>query len=178
MKGDVANVTERVTHLRYNTAIIKKCPVERRLSMQERVTGNEYRTSIVCVDSYDSQIMSGRICNQFCDGIGFHSTIDFLERMEELLDSMRCPQPFMRARSISEPPSRPVPSPIDVRTQEGTCATFAIRIMFRQNASWQGTVSWLEGERTENFRSALELLLLMDGVLTACTKELEPANVI
>lgn len=146
--------------------------------MQERATGNEFRTSVVCVDAYDAQVMTGRIYNTFCEGICFQSTMDFLARMEGLLNSMRCPQPFMTKRSISESPDRPVPQPLDLRTQEGACATFAIRIMFRQNASWQGTVTWLEGERTENFRSALELLLLMDGVLIACTREQEPANVI
>ncbi len=146
--------------------------------MQERAIGNEYRTSVVCVDAYDSQVMSGRIYNTFCEGICFHSTIDFLGQMEGLLNSMRCPQPFMTKRTLTEPAERPIPQPIDLRSQEGACATFAVRVMFRQNASWQGTVTWLEGERTENFRSALELLLLMDGVLTACTRELEPANVI
>ena len=44
-------------------------------------------------------------------------------------------------------------------------ATFAVRVLFRQNASWQGEVTWLEGKREESFRSVLELILLMDGAL-------------
>ena len=40
-----------------------------------------------------------------------------------------------------------------------------VRILFRQNASWQGTVLWSEGGQEERFRSALELALLLDSAL-------------
>ena len=39
--------------------------------------------------------------------------------------------------------------------------TFFIRINFQQNASWQGSVQWLEGQSTRFFRSHLELMMLM-----------------
>ena len=42
---------------------------------------------------------------------------------------------------------------------------FLISIQYRQNASWQGALSWIEGGREENFRSVLELLLLIDSAL-------------
>ena len=41
----------------------------------------------------------------------------------------------------------------------------SVRILFRQNASWQGSVLWREGGQEERFRSALELVLLMDSAL-------------
>ena len=40
-------------------------------------------------------------------------------------------------------------------------ATFVVRILFRRNATWQGTVSWREKRSQVNFRSFMELLLLM-----------------
>lgn len=45
----------------------------------------------------------------------------------------------------------------------GNCgpATFVIRILFRRNATWQGTVRWREKRLQVNFRSFMELLLLM-----------------
>ncbi|MBQ2819515.1 MAG: hypothetical protein IKM67_05230 [Clostridia bacterium] len=49
--------------------------------------------------------------------------------------------------------------------RKGRLATFSIRLMFRQNASWQGSVSWLEGSSEETFRSALELIFLMKSAL-------------
>ncbi|MCI9263720.1 MAG: hypothetical protein HFF06_04025 [Oscillospiraceae bacterium] len=47
----------------------------------------------------------------------------------------------------------------------GELATFDIRILFRQNSSWQGSVLWQEGDREESFRSVLELVLLMDSAM-------------
>ena len=52
-----------------------------------------------------------------------------------------------------------------MRRQRGEAATFALRILFRQNASWQGSITWLEGEAEQSFRSVLELILLMDSAL-------------
>ena len=40
-----------------------------------------------------------------------------------------------------------------------------IRVLYRQNASWQGRVVWREESRSETFRSALELLFLMHSAL-------------
>ncbi|NLY38278.1 MAG: hypothetical protein GX044_03140 [Firmicutes bacterium] len=44
-------------------------------------------------------------------------------------------------------------------------ATFHVRIHFRQNADWQGTVQWLDGKKTATFRSTLELAKLMADAL-------------
>ena len=47
--------------------------------------------------------------------------------------------------------------------REGAVETFSLRILFRRNASWQGSLAW--DSREEQFRSILELLLLMDRAL-------------
>ena len=43
--------------------------------------------------------------------------------------------------------------------------SFFIRILYRQNASWQGEVQWMEGQKTKRFRSALELLALIQEAM-------------
>lgn len=43
--------------------------------------------------------------------------------------------------------------------------TFVVRILNTDNATWQGTVAWTEGKKTVPFRSALELLRLIDGAV-------------
>lgn len=43
--------------------------------------------------------------------------------------------------------------------------TFIIKVLDRQNSTWQGTVTWVEEAKVQNFRSALELLKLIDGAL-------------
>lgn len=43
--------------------------------------------------------------------------------------------------------------------------TFVIQVRSTENATWQGTVTWAEGKKQETFRSALELLRLIDSSL-------------
>ena len=40
-----------------------------------------------------------------------------------------------------------------------------MKIMNTQNSTWQGSVTWVDKQETQNFRSALELLKLIDGAL-------------
>lgn len=49
----------------------------------------------------------------------------------------------------------------------GNLATFEMRILFRQNASWQGELLWMEKNARQSFRSVLELITLMDSALRA-----------
>lgn len=42
---------------------------------------------------------------------------------------------------------------------------FIIRILFKKNKSWQGSVHWVNGKKTVNFRSYLELILILREVL-------------
>ena len=43
--------------------------------------------------------------------------------------------------------------------------SFFIRMFYRQNASWQGEVQWMEGRQVKRFRSALELLALIQEAM-------------
>lgn len=140
--------------------------------MQNRIRGNEYRTTMVCIDSYENGILAGRFYNPYLkDGETFQSLTQFLIKMEQTLDTMNLPQSFTAVRAFASPPNRNSASPPASELLEGTLATFAVRIMFRQNASWQGSITWLEGEMEQSFRSVLELVLLMDSALGAIKKD-------
>ena len=43
--------------------------------------------------------------------------------------------------------------------------SFVVHILQQQNASWQGTVTWVAENKPQNFRSALELIRLIDSTL-------------
>jgi len=47
----------------------------------------------------------------------------------------------------------------DLKSSENS---FLVKIKYRQNSSWQGTVQWIETGKTQNFKSCLELIRLMD----------------
>lgn len=46
-----------------------------------------------------------------------------------------------------------------ILTEQGN--TFHLRIYYRRNNSWQGSICWLDKEKTVFFRSLLEMTLLM-----------------
>ena len=64
---------------------------------------------------------------------------------------------------------RPVQTRNFVTRNGGT--EFVIRVLFRQNSSWQGEVHWLEADRKIYFRSLLELIMLLQEAMD-CTDSL------
>lgn len=134
--------------------------------MAEKVFGNEYRNTTVFIDSYEDCVLRGRFYNPYLDGpVHFSSTIEMVKEIERMLDEMKFPQAFNSLRHFG---GGSVITPEDEDEEErGDIATFRIRIMFRQNSSWQGTVTWLDGKMEESFRSVLELLILMDSALAS-----------
>ncbi|MBR1988951.1 MAG: hypothetical protein IJ987_00590 [Firmicutes bacterium] len=135
--------------------------------MKDTKWGNEYRLTTVCIDSYENGELTGRLYNPHLDeGRSFRSLIQFLKEMEDLLDDMNFPQSFTAARSFSLPAEQNRGSPPHEQIHCGKLATFAVRVIFRQNASWQGSVTWLDQSKELSFRSVLELILLLDSALS------------
>lgn len=54
--------------------------------------------------------------------------------------------------------------------------TFLVHIQFRQKETWQGQVTWAEENKTVSFRSALELLRLLDEAGEASGRTWEDAK--
>ena len=134
--------------------------------MLSRAWGEEFRTTTVCIDSYEDGVLSGRFYNPYLsDGRKFKSLTQFLLEMERSMDSMDFPKACTETRTFAPP--------VEGGEREdmpeflmGNKANFAVKILFRQNASWQGTVTWMEGRQEKSFRSALELIFLIDNALS------------
>jgi hypothetical protein len=140
--------------------------MENSTSAQERVFGERFRTTLVCVDEGRAGELSGRLSNPYLgDDTPFSGTLDLLGQMEKLLDQMQLPQAFTTLRGFVRTAFPEAEAPPEPRPQVGAAATFAVRVLFRQNASWQGSVTWIEGKQEESFRSVLELLLLKKSAL-------------
>ena len=134
--------------------------------MTSRVRGNEYQTTLVCIDSYKNSILSGRFYNPHLEaGETFHSLSQFLMQMEQALDSMNLPQSFNAPRSFAAPQPSQCGADKAPESYRGALATFSLRVLFRQNSSWQGTITWLEGRHELCFRSVLELIHMIDSTL-------------
>ena len=136
--------------------------------MHNRATDNLYRNTIVCVDSYEDDVLKGRLYNPYFEGeVAFGSVMAFIRSIESMLEQMNFPQAYEQKRTFTRTIAEE-----QIRMKEpgngkkGKVATFELRIFFRQNASWQGNLHWLEEGREESFRSALELFVLMDSALS------------
>ena len=134
--------------------------------MTTRAWGAEYRITTVCIDSYENGELKGRFYNPYLSGgHSFQSVTQFLLRMEQALDAMDFPKAFTVTRSFALLPEHQT-GPPEWDYRPGERATFIVRVLFRRNASWQGSVTWMEGRQEQSFRSVLELILLMDNALS------------
>ena len=133
--------------------------------MAAKVWGEEYRTTTIHIRSYENGVLDGCFDNPYLpEGKAFHSAMQLLQEMERALDAMELPKSYTAVRGFAPTPELAAGEPAAESPSDGL-ATFAVRVIFRQNASWQGSVTWLEGKREQSFRSVLELLFLIDNAL-------------
>ena len=135
-----------------------------------KVSGEAYRSTCLCVDSYERGEMKGRWYNPGLEGGGraFESLAQFLTGAEALFDGANFPQSYTAKRVFAPSPEVDPGENPDPEPRMGKQGTFLIRLLFRQHASWQGSVTWVEGRGEQAFRSVLELVLLIDSALGGC----------
>lgn len=122
---------------------------------------------LICIDSYENGVPQGLIYLPGQQAQGFDSLSQLLLRTEQLLDLTGLLQSFTIPRSFAA--AGPLPeAPREANDlTRGRLATFQMRVLFRQHASWQGELQWLESGEHQSFRSVLELVSLMDSALRA-----------
>jgi hypothetical protein len=139
----------------------------------------EMKTSVISVYSYADKALRGTVTNPyFKDPIAFDNAIQLIMIIDELQDAINFPLESTRTRSFTPMDdgtsllaSRKVFSGADILARP--LASFKLNIMFRQNSSWQGGLVWIENHAESQFRSLLELIMLLDNALTeAMTKPL------
>ena len=134
--------------------------------MQERIRCEAYRTTLICVDSYERGVLTGRFYSgQEEDAVEFQSLSQLLVRMEQRLDQMNFPQSFTAMRSFVPLAGPKFGDSTEANLRTGALATFAVKVLFRQHTSWQGVLRWREQKAEHSFRSVLELVMLMDSAL-------------
>lgn len=125
----------------------------------------DQKISVIHITGYQDRNFEGTLQNPFYpEKQGFKNLTQLLLLIEQLQDSIQFPQKGMERRSFTD--EAPAVNPTEV-PQGAPLATFKLNLLFRQNASWQGSVVWVEKGMDAQFRSALELVCLMDSVLAA-----------
>lgn len=112
------------------------------------------------------------------NAMSFRNECEMIFAISSIYDSIQLPQASFEARSFGIKTMKTVVRKVDhlVDTEmeniiEKGKATFVVHIRFRQNASWQGSITWAEKDKSRNFRSALEMLKLMDEARNPGVKE-------
>ncbi len=125
---------------------------------------------LITVDLESDAALRGRIFSGYYGKyMEFYDANELLMEMQELCDNVQYPQSTFKCRTFGVKHRKQViRRAVDFVDEdlneevEQDKATFLVHIQFRQNASWQGSITWVEKDRTQNFRSALEMLRLID----------------
>lgn len=128
----------------------------------------ERKTSYLKIYRYEGRRPVGTLENSyFSQPLCFGCLSELLILLDALMDAIQYPPRYMEDRRFApelgqqlireamRPPS----------WEEKPIASFKLNVLFRQNASWQGTLVWLEEHAESQFRSALELIMLLDEAL-------------
>ena len=139
-----------------------------------RSTANDVNSARICIDYYDNGIPKGRIFPVSQDSaIDFVGWMTLIKELNRFMDVYDFPQAGMKLRAFQlsiqgvKGKDEGLTKTKQVANEwvRGNLATFKLRILFRQNATWQGTLHWRERGKEERFRSVLELMSLVDSCL-------------
>lgn len=123
----------------------------------------------VTVNNYEGHVMSGDVSHPAVeDRRAFYNEFELREKIAEMID----PLPEQEKE-----PAVIISRSFRVENGNYSPATFVVRVLFRRNSTWQGTVGWKEKRCQVSFRSFMELLLLMhEAVARSGQWEKEPVK--
>ena len=127
----------------------------------------------ICVNERHGMDYSGMLWHQYREEpIPFSTAVGMIKEMDRLYDRWKFPQRSTLVRSFGSAAHTAIREEAMTGMEEskvtgrsGNLGTFIVNVKFRQNATWQGEVVWAEKQERIYFRSALELLKLIDGAL-------------
>ena len=130
----------------------------------------------VCVNGGQGGDYRGVYWDQYhTEAHPFISSMDLIWKLDSHFDELNFPQRSTVPRSFYPVKAEAVNHikrlervrvMSDIDEKRGEQATFIVQVKYRQNSTWQGQVVWAEENKKVYFRSALELLKLMDGALS------------
>lgn len=126
------------------------------------------RTTFVYIDNYMNNCIEGRFYNPYMGEVfPFSSMLDLLVKLDYMFNEMDCPQSFNSFRSFNDGTHINLRKgvceiPAGAFVSPGKFANFEIKLIFRKNTTWQGDIKWREGQTQRAFRSALELIFLIN----------------
>ena len=134
---------------------------------------------VLCVDRADGGILSGRLYHSYDpEPEHFSDLVQATILMERLYDELRFPFAGTERRSFVPESAqgrggqerKKLMSDASLLSRHGDIGTFIVRVQHRQNSSWQGRITWMEQDKTLAFRSAWELLKLIEDAVDSVSE--------
>lgn len=131
-----------------------------------------------CVNGFNKRGLQGELYHSYSrEPCKYDDIVEMLQTMELLYDTLQFPMSSTESRSFFNSRKKftrkgmaKVMKDEILLDKRGEKGTFIIQVQYRQNSTWQGKVVWVEENKTQHFRSALELIKLVDGVLSEGAK--------
>lgn len=134
---------------------------------------------VLCVDRMELGRMVGTFYHAYQrEGTVFRTVDELLFELEHFYNWINFPRQSTNDRTFSDDTSYVAASReerIKVMTDEellkkhGDLGSFVIRVQHRQNSSWQGRITWMDEDKTVNFRSIWEMIKLIDDALNTAS---------
>ena len=134
---------------------------------------------VICIRAYREGEFEGELWHSYStEPVPFRNIDQMTQSMERLYDWLKFPHPGTNSRSFGEEKRSwygthertKVMSDENLLGKHGDIGTFIVRVQHRQNSSWQGRITWMEEDKTINFRSVWELIKLMESAVDAVSK--------
>ena len=135
---------------------------------------------LLCIDGVEETHLRGKLWHSYSrEALSFLNAQQMVLEMEKLYDLLNFPHPGTNERSFG-----PAKEPVRRENQErekimndeellqkhGDLGTFIVRVQHRQNSSWQGRITWMEKDKTINFRSVWEMVKLIESAVETTDK--------
>ena len=129
---------------------------------------------VLCINRNNDGELSGEFYHSYSrTPVPFQGIGQMTLRMEKLYDWLRFPYPGTNSRSFGnvpkaegrKPERKKIMSDDTLLTKHGDIGTFIVRVQHRQNSSWQGRITWMEEDRTIQFRSVWEMIKLIESAV-------------
>ena len=143
--------------------------------MQEAINISAPNLINICIDSADGNEKQGRMyCFYKEEAIEFRNVHELFKLMGELMNGINYPQHSVKLRSYNKNDENNKYSKyktelpeIDEREKilknRGKKDTLVVYVRFRQKATWQGSVYYVDTGKKEDFYSELDLMKIIDN---------------
>ena len=137
---------------------------------------------VLCVNGSNEGDLSGVFYHSYStEAVPFSGIGQMVLRMEKLDDYLRFPYPGTNSRTFGEEKKltrlteerKKIMSDNALLSKHGDIGTFIVRVQHRQNSSWQGRITWMEEDKTVQFRSVWEMIKLIESAVDLVS---EPEN--